>query len=105
MNKNPSLRTQGGQHTRGYSLLSDNAIQEMKRSATINAKRRTKDDWRSLFALIILGGFFIVIGSIVAAWLFGHDIDSVIKILSAVGALLGSPLGFVIGYYYKDKNK
>ena len=58
-----------------------------------------------LFALIILSGHFIIIGTIVVIWAFGRDIDDVIKILSTVGALLGSPLGFVIGYYYKDKSK
>lgn len=46
----------------------------------------------------------MLIGAIVFIWILGRDVDSVIKILSAVGSLLGSPLGFVIGCY-KDRSK
>lgn len=53
---------------------------------------------------MILSGHFLLIGAIVLTWILGRDVDSVIKILSAVGSLLGSPLGFVIGYS-KDRSK
>lgn len=103
MNKDPQRITEGGQND-SLHMLSDDAFQKLQKQANTKTKR-TKDDWRSLFALIILSGHFLLIGAIVLTWILGRDVDSVIKILSAVGSLLGSSLGFVIGYYYKDRSK
>ena len=98
-----SQKVEGGQNS-SFHVLNDDAYRKLQREPNKKAKR-TKDDWRSIFALIILCGHFVLIGSIVLTWIFGRDVDSVIKVLSAVGSLLGSPLGFVIGYYYKDHSK
>lgn len=103
MNKDPQRITEGGQND-SLHMLSDDAFQKLQKQANTKTKR-TKDDWRSLFALIILSGHFLLIGAIVLTQISGRDVDSVIKILSAVGSLLGSSLGFVIGYYYKDRSK
>ncbi len=104
MDKKPQSTSEGGQKDSGLHILSEESFQKLQKQSNTKAKK-TKDDWRSIFALIILSGHFILIGCIVLGWIFGKDIDSVIKILSAVGSLLGSPLGFVIGYYYKDRSK
>ena len=104
MNLNPSDIAKGGQDGNSFHVLSDDSFRKLQKQ-TISKPKKTKEDWRCLFALIILSGHFIIIGTIVVIWAFGRDIDDVIKILSTVGALLGSPLGFVIGYYYKDKSK
>lgn len=103
MNKDPQRITEGGQND-SLHMLSDDAFQKLQKQANTKTKR-TKDDWRSLFVLIILSGHFLLIGAIVLTQISGRDVDSVIKILSAVGSLLGSSLGFVIGYYYKDRSK
>lgn len=103
MNKDPQRITEGGQND-SLHMLSDDAFQKLQKQANTKTKR-TKDDRRSLFALIILSGHFLLIGAIVLTQISGRDVDSVIKILSAVGSLLGSSLGFVIGYYYKDRSK
>lgn len=104
MDKKPQSTSEGGKNDSSLHLLSEEAFQKLQKQSSTRTKR-TKDDWRSIFALIILSGHFVLIGVIVLSWVFGKDIDSVIKVLSAVGSLLGSPLGFVIGYYYKDRSK
>lgn len=104
MNKSSSSKHGGGQKAGAFVVLSDDKFQALQKQSNKKPKR-TKDDWRSLFALIILCGHFVLIGAVVFSWLTGNDVDSVIKMLSAIGSLLGSPLGFVIGYYYKDKAK
>lgn len=96
-------KVEGGKDN-SLHILSDDKFQSLNKAANKKPKR-TKDDWRSLFALIILSGNFILIGAIVLTWILGRDIDSTTTILTAVGSLLGSPLGFVIGYYYKDRGK
>lgn len=67
--------------------------------------RRTKNEWRSLFAFILLVGFLLIIAFIVIAdQVWGAHSDAK-DLLTMVGTLISSPLSFVIGYYYnKDKN-
>lgn len=67
--------------------------------------RRTKNEWRSLFAFILLAGFLLIIAFIVFADQVWGARSSAKDLLTMVGTLISSPLSFVIGYYYnKDKN-
>lgn len=87
-----------------FHILNDESYNRLSGKNAPKPKR-TKEDWRSIFALIILAEHFAIVGAIVFIWMLGKDIDEVTKVLSTVGALLGSPLGFVIGYYYKNQGK
>lgn len=82
-------------------LLSKERLEEVEQK--VKQKRgRTKDEWRSIFVLIILIGFFLIIAGIVIRCIVDDKYD-MIQLLSTVGSIVGAPLGFVIGYYYKSK--
>lgn len=68
--------------------------------------KRTKNEWRSVFALILLVGFLLIIGFIVVAdQVWGGRTDAP-TLLAAVGTLISSPLSFAIGHYYgKEQSK
>ncbi len=77
---------------------------EIKQRESKSKKRRSKEDWRSTFALIILLGYFASIISIIITCLINSSNYNMIELLNTVGSLIGAPLGFVIGYYYKSKS-
>ena len=83
--------------------LEERKLSQIEASLKIPKRKKSKDDWRSLFALIILSGYFAVIGIIVIKMTIFSDCSNMIELLSTVGSLVGTPLGFVIGYYYKNK--
>lgn len=69
------------------------------------------DKKRAFIALIFVWGylglvFLIMVGAPLYNKSIGNtepiDLD---KILAQVGALLGTPLGFVVGYYFKEDKK
>lgn len=70
---------------------------------------RHKDTKRSHIAMVFVYGYMITVAiiiigapvynAIVLSQPEGIDIE---RILAQVGTLLGSPLGFVIGYYFKE---
>ncbi len=95
----------GGNKTQTVSLddSSVNALVE-KLTAKAAKPRKTKNEWRSMFALILLSGFLLIIGIIVLVdQIWGARTDAP-TMLTTVGSLISSPLSFVIGYYYnKDK--
>lgn len=102
--------TKGGQED--LAALSRNAYESLSGERALQERRvkeswfkGTKDDWRSVFALIVLAGYFVLILFVIIPWWCGKDDDSVLKILGTVGSLLGSPLGFVMGHYFKDRVK
>lgn len=66
--------------------------------------RRTKSEWRSLFALLLLSGFLGIIGFVVVADQVWGERTGAADLLATVGTIISSPLSFVIGYYYKDKS-
>lgn len=84
--------------------LKEQSLKRIEKDINSSSRRkRTKEDWRSLFALIILVAYFIAIGIIVVkAAIISNDYN-MIELLNTVGSLIGTPLGFVIGYYYKNK--
>lgn len=64
--------------------------------------RRTKNEWRSIFAFILLVGFLAIIFFIVVVDQVWGSHTPAAELLSTVGNLITSPLSFVIGYYYKE---
>lgn len=67
--------------------------------------RRTKSEWRSILAFLLMGGFLVIILIIVVVdQVWGAKTDAP-TMLATVGSLISSPLSFILGYYYnKDKN-
>ncbi len=81
-----------------YKELSAEKNQTKKLAKT----KRTKNEWRSIFAFILLVGFLLIVGFIVLSdQLWGAKTNAK-DLLTTVGTLISSPLSFVIGYYYKD---
>lgn len=71
--------------------------------------KKHKDTKRAQIALIFVRGYIIIISLIIiGAPLFNallSDAKTPIdleRLLSQVGSLIGAPLGFVIGYYFKE---
>lgn len=64
--------------------------------------RRTKNEWRSIFAFILLVGFLVIISFVVMVDQIWGSHTPAAELLSTVGNLITSPLSFVIGYYYKE---
>jgi hypothetical protein len=72
--------------------------------------KKHKDTKRSQIALIFVRSYvgavaIIIIGIPLYNWAIGQpknlEIDTT---LAQLGALLGTPLGFVVGYYFKEDN-
>ena len=67
---------------------------------------------RAHIALVFVYGYMIIVTLILIGvpmynWLALGQTEKleIDKILSQTGALLGSPLGFVVGYYFKEDSK
>ena len=70
------------------------------------------DKSRKHIAYVFVYGYIFLVGLIVIGvplynWLALHRTDGLEldKTLSQVGALIGSPLGFVVGYYFKEDSR
>lgn len=102
----PKTSEDGGRNLQNISL-DKNSIDELAsriNSGQQRSSRRTKSEWRSLLALILVCGFLLIIGFVVISdqcW-GGHT--NAKDLLGSVGTLIASPLSFVIGYYYKSKD-
>lgn len=99
-------RIDGGQQSQKVSL-DENSIGELARRLNEKQKkpRRTKNEWRSIFAFLLLAGYLLIIGFVVITDQIWGDHTNATDLITTVGTLLSSPLSFVIGYYYnKDKN-
>ncbi len=75
--------------------------------------QRHNDETRSKLAILFIRGYFILIGLMVLFIIIynliilftGKDIDILVSpkdLLLVVTTAIGSPLGFVIGYYFKE---
>lgn len=71
--------------------------------------QKHKDTKRAQIALVFVYGYMVTIAIIIiGAPLFNAYFTSskepldIERILSQVGSLIGAPLGFVIGYYFKE---
>lgn len=92
------------------SVIRDNLsrLQSKTREAKFD-RTRHKDTKRSHIALVFVYGYMItlliiLIGAPVynAVVLDKPEMIDLERILAQVGTLLGAPLGFVIGYYFKE---
>lgn len=70
------------------------------------------DKSRKHIAFVFVYGYIIIVGIIIIGiplynWLALSKPDSLEleKTLAQVGALIGSPLGFVVGYYFKEDSQ
>lgn len=70
------------------------------------------DKSRRHIAFVFVYGYIITVGVIILGvplynWLAIHQTQSLEleKVLAQVGALIGSPLGFVVGYYFKEDSR
>jgi len=98
---------QGGGNKRKIQEVSLNeATMEklaVKMAQKANKPRRTKNEWGSIFAFILLSGFLVIIGFIVFADQVWGEHTNTADLLTTVGTLISSPLSFVIGYYYNKE--
>ena len=107
MDDSPS---QGGgdikRKTQGVSLneaTMEELLEKLAQKTTKPRSKRTKSEWRSIFAFILLSGFLVIIGFIILVDQVWGAHTSANDLLATVGTLISSPLSFVIGYYYKEK--
>lgn len=95
----------GGQQKHEDVSLDDESLGRLAAQIVgMQKPRRTKSQWRSLIAVILVIGFLGIIGFIVVTDQIWGSHTPATDLLSTVGTLITSPLSFVIGYYYKDKN-
>lgn len=93
----------GGQNTR---ILDEATYQELLGDKRTKQKRRgrlTKASLRSIFGIILLVGYLLIIGTIVISDIICNGLPNASDLLAQVGMLLSSPLSFVIGYYYNKE--
>ncbi len=101
----PIANNGGGHDKQNISLDEESIDQLAKRIGAKPVKaRRTKNEWRSIFAFILLLGFLAIIAFVVVVDQVWGSRTSATDLITTVGTLISSPLSFVIGYYYnKDK--
>lgn len=85
--------------------------------AQLNAKqpkfdaKKHKDETRARIALWFTGGFFILLGTILILtpiyniFLSPNNVIPLKDILLVFSGVIGSPFGFVIGYYFKGSEE
>jgi len=91
----------------------DGRIDELERtfSKLKGAPPSHLDESRSKIAFLFVKWYFffiivILLGAPIYNMIAGHsDNLDVSKLLNQIATLLGTPLGFVVGYYFKEKNK
>jgi hypothetical protein len=84
------------------------SIQDSKRKPKFDHLEHT-DKSRKHIAFVFVYGYIIIVALIIAGVplfnffaLDNKDALDLEKILAQAGALIGSPLGFVVGYYFKE---
>jgi len=107
MNLSPQ-KTGGGQAKQASARLE--ALEHKVESAPFDPKEHL-DKKRALIAQIFVWGFLILILVVLVGvplynqWIGKPTALDMDKTLSQVGGLLGTPLGFVVGYYFKEYKK
>lgn len=99
----PEDQSSGGQNIR---ILDETTYQEIRGEKKVRQRRRrsfTKSSLRSVFGVILLVGYLLLIGFIVIADIVCNGLPNASDLLAQVGMLLSSPLSFVIGYYYNKE--
>jgi hypothetical protein len=71
--------------------------------------KKHKDTKRAHIAMVFVYGYMITVAAVIvgaplfnAAFTDSNEPLDVERILAQVGSLIGAPLGFVIGYYFKE---
>jgi hypothetical protein len=101
-------------HTKSQDL--DNRLQRLEATADQLQPPHNHDEYldksRSKIALKFVRWYlFYVLLIIIGVPAYNHyavhsnETIDLFKILAQVGTLLGTPLGFVVGYYFKEDNK
>jgi hypothetical protein len=62
-----------------------------------------REETRKWLAWIAMGGYIVLLFTILIIWGVGGGTDDVIKILTATGSLLSGIVGAVVGFYYKSE--
>jgi hypothetical protein len=103
--------------SRPIVLSADSYVQSLERVAKLDKRvkeekfdpKKHKDTKRAHIAMIFVWGYMITIATIVVgAPVFNATLAElrtpidIERVLSQVGSLIGAPLGFVIGYYFKE---
>lgn len=70
-----------------------------------NQKRNPEDTKHTLSLIYVVGFLVIVAGVIVLSFFKGFNTNSVKDLLITTSGILSGPLGFIIGYYFKAKEK
>ncbi len=73
-------------------------------SQTAEAPSKVKDETRKIVAITYVRVFLVIVGLTVAFMLFRcYPIDDIKDILLAEAGILSAPLGFIIGFYFKEE--
>lgn len=100
-----AVRTQAAEQTRRLDEL-ETTFSKLKKPGVTHL-----DESRSRIAFLFVKWYFafiilIIIGAPAYNMIIGNAVQlDVSKLLNQIATLLGTPLGFVVGYYFKEKNK
>lgn len=78
-------------------------IPEVASSSPIIRLKEKREGARSIFALIFLVGFILMISfSMVLGFLAeGDKVENIKEITLTISGILSGPMGFVVGYYFR----
>lgn len=77
-------------------------------SGALTAKEQRagkRESVRSTIALYYVLGYFLIITlSMVIGWYLNYEVESFKDFLVTISGVLSGPLGFIIGYYFKESS-
>jgi len=120
MSDKPSAKKGGAElsnTSRPIVISSESYMQSLERVSKLGQRvkeekfdpKKHKDTKRAHIAMVFVYGYMITVVIVIvlaplfnAAFTDSKDPLDVERILAQVGSLIGAPLGFVIGYYFKE---
>jgi hypothetical protein len=123
MSDKPSTKKGGDEvasSSRPIVISSDTYMQSLERVSRLSQlgkrvkdekfdPKKHKDTKRAHIAMVFVYGYMLIVAIVIvgaplfnAAFTDSKEPLDVERILAQVGSLIGAPLGFVIGYYFKE---
>jgi H+/Cl- antiporter ClcA len=64
------------------------------------------DKVRAWIAYIVVGVFFSLVGFLaINGWVYGREIDEIVRIVTIVSTALGGIVGIVLGFYFRYQSQ
>ncbi len=100
---NSGQTPQGGETPGMTSSIGVNLYQHGGQLITKEQRKGKRENVRSQIALnFILGFFLILFMAMCIGWYFSFTTEQFKDMLVTISGILGGPLGFIIGFYFKD---